>query len=111
AVVISLAELDLAEEVVDQRGNQQVLYALLPAALTGASFQFQVPGLLQHLVGPLVVVLSGQHVPEGGGRQGTAEWISRLVEQRQALLEGRACLVLVAVSDEGEAGTAQGQGT
>src|SRR5690242_12962762 len=111
AVIVSVAELDLAQEIADQGEDQQGLHASLLGALTGVRLPEQVHSLVQYVAGPCVVVLRGQHVPEGGGGQGCAQRIPRLAEQRQALLEGRPCLVLVAVGDEGEAGTAQGQGT
>src|SRR6185437_14810972 len=94
AVVISVAELDLAEEVVDQGDDQQVLHALLLGALRGVYLREQVHGLFQHIAGPFVVVLQRQHVPEGGGGQGSVQEIPRFAEERQALLEGRPCLVL-----------------
>src|SRR5215472_11926369 len=87
AVVISLAEPDLPEEVVHQGDIEQMLHMVSSGELVVAHLAQLSLALFEQVACARIVVLQRRQVTQHGRYIRYAELIPRLAEQRQALLE------------------------
>ena len=87
AVVISLAEPDLPEEVVQQGDVEQMLHMVGSGKLVGAHLAQLSLALFEQVACARIIVLKRRQVTQHGRYVGYAELVPRLAKQRQALLE------------------------
>src|ERR1700722_14814680 len=112
SVVVGLAEADLAEEIIEEGDANKLLEALVPGEIVVPELLHQGPALVEAFAGAGVIAADcrdvAQHV-QNDRVEYHPELLTRLLVQRQALLEERLRPVQVSVGDDGEAGCGQRQ--